>query len=60
LGKAQLEGKDIFSYDPDGRGSHQYRALSDHVIHLLTEVGLTTPTGENTTPEGNASIAQVS
>lgn len=60
LGKAQLEGKDIFSYDPDGRGSQQYRALSDHVIHLLSDAGLSVSAVEEKPQEGHASISQVS
>ena len=32
LSKAQMEGRDIFSFDPEGRGAQQYRELAAHVV----------------------------
>lgn len=35
LARAQHEGTDVFSFDPDGRGARQYRELSDWVAGRL-------------------------
>jgi chromosome partitioning protein len=37
LSKAQMEGKDIFEFEPEGRAAEQYRALADLVLQATTE-----------------------